>query len=95
MRLKPKDLIFGIEAKKLRDVFRKSPWGDMSIEFFKEELDTDKFINNIENGITKEKIEVWKYHASQWRPIEKKKTKWAYKEKAVKSETCNIQRLLN
>ena len=42
MRLKPKDLIFGIEAKKLRDVFRKSPWGDMSIEFFREELKLNK-----------------------------------------------------
>ena len=65
------------------------------IEIFKQESDTTKFINDISNGILKENIEVYKYHASQWRPIEKKKTKWVYKEKAVKSETCNIQRLLN
>ena len=31
MRLKSKDLIFGIEAKKLRDVFRKCPWGNIII----------------------------------------------------------------
>ena len=42
MRLKSKDLIFGIEAKKLRDVFRKSPWGNMNIEFFREELKLSK-----------------------------------------------------
>lgn len=42
MRLKSKDLIFGIEAKKLRDVFRKCPWGNMDIEFFREELKLTK-----------------------------------------------------
>ena len=42
MKLKSKDLIFGIEAKKLRDVFRKCPWGNMDIEFFREELKLTK-----------------------------------------------------
>ena len=46
MRLKSKDLIFGIEAKKLRDVFRKSSWGNMSIEFFREELNLSKEMAN-------------------------------------------------
>lgn len=38
---------------------------------------------------------IYKYHANQWRPIEKKKSKWAYKAKVVKSDICNIQRLLD
>jgi len=38
MRLKSNDLIFGIEAKKLREVFRKCSFGNIRIDFFKEEL---------------------------------------------------------
>ena len=38
MRLKANDLIFGIEAKKLRQVFRKCSFGNIGIDFFKEEL---------------------------------------------------------
>ena len=42
MRIKSKDLIFGIEAKKLRDVFKKCPWGNIRIDFFREELKLTK-----------------------------------------------------
>lgn len=55
----------------------------------------ESFVEKLENGQYNEQIQVYKYHASQWRQIEKAKSKWAYKEKAVKSEICNIQRLLN
>ena len=51
-------------------------------------------IKNIENG-TFDNIIIYKYHANQWRPIEKKKTKWAYIGKQVKTDICNIQRLLH
>ena len=51
-------------------------------------------IDNIENGTFKNVI-IYKYHANQWRPIEKKKTKWAYIGKQVKTDICNVQRLLH
>ena len=50
-------------------------------------------INKIENN-EMENIKIFKYHASQWREVEKKKTKWAYKCKQEKTEVCNVQRLL-
>ena len=42
MRLKPKDLIFGIEAKKLRDVFRQCSHDNIRTDFFREELGLTK-----------------------------------------------------
>ena len=88
------DLIWTIpnESEQLKNLQLKLK---SEIEKFKKELDIVGFIEDVSNGITKENIEIYKYHASQWRPIEKKKTKWVYKEKAIKSDTCNIQRLLN
>lgn len=50
-------------------------------------------IEKIENNEL-EFIKTFKYHANQWREIEKKKTKWVYKEKQIKTDICNIQRLL-
>ena len=51
-------------------------------------------IANIENGSFKNVI-TYKYHANQWRPIEKKKSKWSYIGKQVKTDICNLQRLLH
>ena len=51
-------------------------------------------IKNIENG-TNENVMTYKYHANQWRPIEKKKTKWSYIGKQEKTDICNLQRLLH
>ena len=50
-------------------------------------------IKNIENG-TYENVITYKYHANQWRPIEKKKSKWSYIGKQEKTDICNLQRLL-
>ena len=55
--------------------------------------DKDALIEDIENGSCKDVI-IFKYHANQWRPIEKKKTKWAYIGKQEKTDICNVQRLL-
>lgn len=55
MRLKSNDLIFGIEAKKLREVFRKCSFGNIRIDFFKEELNlTEKDSKKILNQMIKE-----------------------------------------
>lgn len=55
MRLKSNDLVFGIEAKKLRQVFRKCPFGNIGIDFFKEELNlTEKESKKILNQMIKE-----------------------------------------
>ena len=51
-------------------------------------------IKSIENG-TFHNIKTYKYHANQWRPIEKKKTKWTYIGRQEKTDICNIQRLLH
>ena len=51
-------------------------------------------IENIENDKDQNVITM-KYHASQWRQVVKKKTKWTYLEKAEKTDICNLQRLLN
>ena len=67
------------------------------IKLIKDHLKSNKIsdiINDIKNNI-REDIIIYKYHANQWRQITKKKTKWAYIEKATKSDTCNIQRLLD
>ena len=40
-----------------------------------------------------DEVFIYKYHANQWRQVEKKKSKWTYKYKAVKSDICNVQRL--
>ena len=53
-----------------------------------------EIIKNIENG-THENVITYKYHANQWRPIEKKKTKWTYIGKQEKTDICNLQRLLH
>lgn len=50
-------------------------------------------IEKIENDEI-ENVKIFKYHASQWREVEKKKTKWSYKAKQEKTEICNVQRLL-
>ena len=55
---------------------------------------TTEMINNIEDGIF-ENVIVYKYHSNQWRPIEKKKTKWVYLGKQEKTDICNVQRLLH
>ena len=55
--------------------------------------DMFQLVEGIENGENTDII-VYKYHANQWRQIEKKKTKWAYLGKQEKTEICNIQRLL-
>jgi len=55
---------------------------------------TTEMINDIEDGIF-ENVIVYKYHANQWRPIEKKKTKWTYLGKQEKTDMCNVQRLLH
>ena len=57
-------------------------------------LNIHDIINNIQND-TFENVIIYKYHANQWRPIEKKKTKWAYICKQVKTDICNVQRLLH
>lgn len=54
----------------------------------------DNVIENIKNG-TNENTIIFKYHANQWRPIEKKKTKWSYLYKQTKTDICNVQRLLH
>jgi len=72
-------------------------------EFYSEMNDIEKnyqiqsindIIENIENDKDQNVITL-KYHASQWRQVVKKKTKWAYLEKAEKTDICNLQRLLN
>lgn len=56
----------------------------------------EQVVSDIENGKTSiPNLVFYKYHASQWREVEKPKSKWVYKEKAEKSEYCNVQRLLN
>ena len=56
--------------------------------------DIQDIIQDIENGTLKNVL-VYKYHANNWRPIEKKKTKWSYIGKQEKTDICNVQRLLH
>ena len=60
------------------------------------ETSLEQLVLYIENNeCTFDNLYTFKYHANQWREIFKKKTKWTYKNKDIKSEICNVQRLLN
>jgi hypothetical protein len=88
------------------DIFWTTPHDSKILDEFKNEAhklldsilqkDIEDICLKIENGeaIDALNIHVYKYHASQWRQIEKSKSKWAYKQKDAKSEICNVQRLL-
>ena len=60
MRLKSTDLIFGIQAKKLRDFFRtKAVYDNFHPDFFKDEMNlSDKEAKNIIQKMTEEQIVV-------------------------------------
>ena len=86
------------------DIIWKNPQQSESLKEFQENIHffsdylnqfkVDDIIKKIESDSLKS-IKIFKYHASQWREIEKKKTKWSYIKKQEKTDICNIQRLLH
>jgi len=56
----------------------------------------EQLVVDIEDGKSSlDNLHIFKYHANQWREIIKPKSKWTYKTKAEKCDTCNVQRLLD
>ena len=78
------------ESKYLRELQSSLRSANESIKKF----DILDMIKKIESG-NFENVITYKYHANQWRPIEKKKTKWTYIGKQEKTDICNLQRLLH
>jgi len=82
-----------IESQFLEEIQNKSK----SILYYIITNSLDETIKSIENSeiFLDDKIIYYKYHSNQWREIEKQKSKWIYKNKVIKTDICNVQRLLN
>ena len=68
------------ELQNFQDIFDKNP----------------DVIYEIQEGTLPEHVYVFKYSVNVWRPVEKKRTKWAFidDKKPGKCDPCAIQRLL-